>query len=596
MNKIYHILSVLCMSLFVASCTNDILDEENLTQNKGYLKLDVTTLVSTNSRAAMPKPGDYNAKTIAVKVTDSTGKVVAETDDVANDVNFKGNIELAPGTYTITGSSAGWDGSDSAFGAPYYAGTTKATVSAKTLTQASLVLTQANVKVTVKYSDSFRTNFKSADCIITSALEEVAVQRFSLNTVGAAYFPVAPLNFFLNVVNNSGQSFSMSNEITDVKARDHFIINYRLADTGSMGGVTVVVDDETQSYTYNIEIPRKSSIALETRNANAWSTFADLSMAVTAKTASFDEANLKMQWKREDAAEWTDVAASGLSKDESDTYTYRLSNLEPGVAHVYRLVYDDGENRATSNETRFATEERTAIQNAGFENWYKDGNTWSPNASGDSYWSTSNPGSTIMGEKWNVTTGITDGAYNGTSAQLKSTYVVIKFAAASLFTGAFDGLIGTSGAKLRWGVPFTSRPTKLEGYMKYTTGAINRGSQPSGIGAPATGENDACQIFCALLTEELKVANASANGYEMSTAINWQTDPRVVAYGELIQNTSDGTWKKFEVPLTYHSFTQKPTHMLIVCSSSRWGDYFYGCDTSTLLLDDFSFEYGEPTE
>ena len=595
MKKIYSILSVLCLSLLAVSCSSDMLDEA-MTQDKGYLKLDVTTLVSTNTKAVTPKPGDYNPKTIAVKITDSTGKVVMQTDDVANDAAFKGNIVLAPGKYTITGSSAGWDGSDSAFGAPYYAGTTSVTISAKTLTQGSLVLTQANVKVTVKYSDNFRQYFSQAICIITSQLEEVAVQRFSLNTVGSAYFPVAPLNFLLNVTNNAGDTYAMSNDITEVNARDHFIINYKLADTGNMGGVKVEVDDETQTYTFNIEIPRKSSIALEASPANAWSTFADLAAAVTAKTTTFDESNLTLQWKKQDATEWNDIAASALVKGSNDNYTYRLRGLEPGVAHVYRLAYDDGENRVNSNEVKFTTEECTAIQNAGFENWYKASNIWYPNAQGETYWSTSNSGSAgVMGKEYNVTTGITDGAYNGTSAQLQSMYVVIKFAAASVFTGTFDGMIGTKGAKLNWGVPFTSRPTKLRGYMKYTTGAINRGSQPTG--APAKGENDACQIFCALLTENLKVANASnSDGYELSTEINWLTDPRIVAYGELTQNTSDTEWKEFEIPLTFYSLTQKPAYMLIVCSSSKWGDYFYGCDSAKLLLDDFSFEYGEPTE
>ena len=368
MKKIYSILSVLCLSLLAASCSSDMLDEA-MTQDKGYLKLDVTTLVSTNTKAVTPKPGDYNPKTIAVKITDSTGKVVMQTDDVANDDAFKGNIVLAPGKYTITGSSAGWDGSDSAFGAPYYAGTTSVTISAKTLTQGSLVLTQANVKVTVKYSDNFRQYFSQAICIITSQLEEVAVQRFSLNTVGSAYFPVAPLNFLLNVTNNAGDTYAMSNDITEVNARDHFIINYKLADTGNMGGVKVEVDDETQTYTFNIEIPRKSSIALEASPANAWSTFADLAAAVTAKTTTFDESNLTLQWKKQDATEWNDVAASALVKGSNDNYTYRLRGLEPGVAHVYRLAYDDGENRVNSNEVKFTTEECTAIQNAGFENW-----------------------------------------------------------------------------------------------------------------------------------------------------------------------------------------------------------------------------------
>lgn len=80
----------------------------------------------------------------------------------------------------------------------------------------------------------------------------------------------------------------------------------------------------------------------------------------------------------------------------------------------------------------------------------------------------------------------------------------------------------------------------------------------------------------------------------MSTTIDWENDPRVVAYGELTQNTSsNGSWEAFSIPLKYHSLTTKPTHMILVCSSSKWGDYFYGSDSSVLYIDDFSFDYGE---
>ena len=598
MKKIYSILSVVCLALFAVSCSNDTIDEA-LTQEKGYLKLDVSTLVSTNTntRAATQVPSDYNSKTIALKITNSEGETVLESEDATNDDKLKGNLVLTPGTYTITGSSAGWDGSNSGFGVPYYAGTTKATVTAKTLTKATLTLTQANVKVTVKYDDNFRTYFKSAKCVVSSAISEVNAQVFSLNTVGSAYFPVADLNFFLGVVNMKDESYSMSNDITDVKARDHYIINYKLASSGSMGGITVKTDDATQSYTYEIQIPRKSSIALDTKTANAWSTFADLSCGVTAKTTSFDESGLSLQWKRQDAEEWTSVPVSSLTKGSDDTYTYRLSGLTPGTAYSYRLHYEDADNSVNSNETAFSAETQESIENSGFENWTKSGNVWSPNAQGSNYWSSSNQGSAgLMGDKYNVTTGITDGAYKGTSAQLQSMYVVIKFAAASLFTGDFDGLIGTSGAKLKWGVPFTSRPSALKGYMKYSPGSINRGDKPNVSGARNKGETDECQIYCALLTERLKVANASnSDGYEMSTSFDWQNDPRVVAFGELTQYTSDSGWKEFEIPLKYHSLVTKPKYMLIVCSSSHWGDYFYGSDSSKLLLDEFSFEYGEPT-
>ena len=571
--------------------------EEAAEQQNGYLKLNFETLVSTNTRATAAPQG-YNPKTIAVKIINSAGTVVKETQDLENDQEFKGNILLAPDTYTVTASSAGWDGSDSGFDVPYYAGSTEVTIKKNTLSQATITLTQANVKVTINFSDNFRTYFTQAECIVRSTLAGVNLQRFSMGSPSAsAYFPVSTLRFLLDVINRSGEEFSMSKEITDVKARDHFIINYKIADAGSIGGVTVTVDDATQSYTFDVEVPRKPSISLVANQANAFSSFAYLTGAVTAKTSEFKDENLSLQWKKSTDADWTTVPASTLTKGENDSYSYKLTNLTPATEYVYRMNYNDGNTNVNSDEAAFTTESTLQLENSGFENWHKEGSIWYPNASGSNYWSTSNSGSAgTMGENYNVTTSITSGAYNGTSANLQSMYVIIKFAAASLFTGTFDGMIGTNGAKLGWGVPFGSRPSALKGYMKYNTGGINRGSKPSGAGAPNSGENDACQIFCALLTDRLKVANANNNdGYELTTSFNWDSDPRVIAYGQMTQNTSDSDWKSFNIPLVYRSLTIKPQYVLVVCSSSKWGDYFYGSDSSNLKLDDFSFEYGEPT-
>ena len=591
-------MAVFCLSLLALSCS-DTMSEEEMTQ--GYLKLDLSTLVSTNDkdmRAATSAPSGYDPKTIALKITNSAGTVVFESSDAVNDERLKSNIALAPDTYTVSGSSAGWDGSGSGFDAPYYVGSTKVTVLTKSLTRATLTLTQANVKVSVTFDDNLKPYFKSANSIVTSDIADVAPCNFYMGNASssAAYFPVAPLHFQLVATNNSNNTNVMTQDVTEVSARDYYKITYKLAEIGQMGGVTVTVDETTHQYDFTISIPRKSAISLQTSTPNTWSTFADLSAGVMSKTSDFDASKLTFQYKKQSDAEWATIANSQLTAGSNDTYTTRLTGLAPNTAYVYRLRYDDGVSTVNSNETKFTTEVQTAIQNAGFENWYMDGKSQIPGVSGQSYWSTSNPGSTVMGDQWNVTTPVTDGAYSGTSAQLQTKYVVIKLAAASLFTGEFNGLIGTNGAKLNWGVPFTSRPSALKGYMKYTPAAINKGNQPSGVGAPASGSNDYCQIFCALLTEQLKVANASnKDGYEMSTAINWQTDPRVIAYGELSQNTTDANWKQFNIPLVYHDTTAKPKYMLIVCSSSKWGDYFYGGEGSTLLLDEFSFEWGQPT-
>ena len=54
-------------------------------------------------------------------------------------------------------------------------------------------------------------------------------------------------------------------------------------------------------------------------------------------------------------------------------------------------------------------------------------------------------------------------------------------------------------------------------------------------------------------------------------------------------------YERFTINLKYRDLTKKPTYILVVCSSSKYGDYFTGSTSSVLLLDEFDLIYGEPT-
>jgi hypothetical protein len=99
-------------------------------------------------------------------------------------------------------------------------------------------------------------------------------------------------------------------------------------------------------------------------------------------------------------------------------------------------------------------------------------------------------------------------------------------------------------------------------------------------------------MYCALLTEPLTVDNG-----DMSTFPNWENDSRVIAYGTLPTDksgkTPDGQWTEVNIPLVYRDLTRKPTHLLVVFSASKYGDYFHGGEGSTLYLDDFELVYGD---
>lgn len=584
MKKIFSLCTLFAVALAMTSCSSDTEEIEN----EGYLMLGVETNASLMTRAEAPS--NYNAKTLHVEVKDASGKIYASTDDFTNDPNLNGaQILLRPGQYTVVAHSANWDGSGSGFNAPYYYGETSVTVKAKTLTTAKVVCTQANVKVTVNYSNEFKESFARASTTIESTVTDVNPRVFTMGQdKGSAFFPVGQLTATLSVTNKSGQGYSMTKEFTEVNARDHFILNYTVAPHGQQGGVTVKVDPNTNTYTYNFEVPRKGGTSLAAYTPNAWSTFAYISGKITSKKSDFDATQLALQYKTADANEWTTVAASALTLT-GDDISYQLKGLNPSTAYVYRLAYNlGGDDETLSQETTFTTEAQTALYNGGFEDWYSVGNYSSPNIDANTkYWDTSNPGSASF--NYVVSYPETSFVHGGSkSARLHAAYAVIKLAAGSIYTGQFGKVSGTS-ASLNWGVPFTARPTALHGFRCYNPGTINRGDQPSGVGAPASGSQDVGIIRIALMTEQLAV-----NNKDMSTFPNWDTDPRIIAYGVLDLTTNDNNqWVEFTIPLEYHSLTAKPAYILVMGATCKYGDYFYGSDNSELFLDDFELVYGD---
>ena len=76
-------------------------------------------------------------------------------------------------------------------------------------------------------------------------------------------------------------------------------------------------------------------------------------------------------------------------------------------------------------------------------------------------------------------------------------------------------------------------------------------------------------------------------------------DKSIIAYGELPKAKLSpaqamAQYEKFSIDLLYRDLTRKPTYILIVCSASKYGDYFTGSTSSVLLLDEFDLIYGEP--
>ena len=587
MKKIFSVIAILSMTLVAASCSSDA--DELANAQVGYLKLGVVTNGTTLTRASAPN--GYDATQLYVEVKNAADEVVFSTDDIDNESQLANGqyLTLAPGQYTVVAHSYNWDGNGSGFNTPYYYGETTVTVKTKTVTTAKVTCTLANVKVTVNFSQDFQESFARATSTVESAVAGVSAQAFTMGSdKGSAYFPVGDLTAYLSVFNKAGQGYSHMKEITGVQARDHYIINYTVAASGNQGKVTVKVDPNTNTYTYTFEVPRKGGTSLAAYSANAWSSFAFIEGGVTAKKGDFDQSKLQLQYKAANSATWSSIAASDLTIN-GDDLSYKLTGLTPETDYTYRFAYITADEEVFSAESSFTTEPQTALYNGGFEDWYSVGSYYSPNADASTkFWDTSNPGSA----SFNFIVSSPDESFKHSgskSAKLESKYAVIKLAAGSIYTGTFGKVSGTS-ATINWGVPFTGRPTALKCYISYAPGSVNRGTKPSIATAPETGENDHCGVRIALMTKSVTINNSSSAWYFP----DWENDDFVVAYGYYEQSASDnGQWRELTIPLTYHSLTKQPTHILITAASSAYGDYFYGSDLSVLNVDDFELIYGD---
>ena len=615
MKRIYTIL-LIASTLFFFACQQ----EENLAGGAtGYLRLTVNEDMSTNSRAV---PENYKPEQIAVQIVNAEGETVKETEDW--ELWSGKQIELPVGKYTIKASSNGFDGKDAGFDIPYYTGSKEVTITANGEANETIICKLANVKVTVNFDPALIAKVRSVaatvdnDEVPNDGTPAVYSLAFDTEETRSGYFPVTKLFASITVVNKDGDSHSMRKELTDaegnpVKARDHFILNIKESGTDE-SGILVTVDPTTHEYSYTFNVSTKPTSGATT-TTGVWDNLVYLKAENLSLGSGVSAEGIKFQYREAVSSQsrvseaddegWIDVKTT----EKDGIYTAFISGLTADTEYEYRLVnVDEVEIQgAKSIKTAAAPAEGEAtqeqLQNAGFENWYKSGSVWyaatETDYNGGNYmWDSSNPGSGNFGI--NPTTQSTDVKYGGNSAaKLETQYAFIKLAAASLYYGRFNGLVGINGAKIDFGQPFTSRPIAFKGWYQYKPVAIDYvgGNQPANT--VSKGDMDLCSIFIILSKGTYQVDNTKTE--TLLTAQNIWNNDQFIAYGELPVDqcvNTNGEWKEFNIPLQYKEsqFGEQPTHLIIVCSSSKYGDYFTGGKGSTLYVDDFSLVYeGTPS-
>lgn len=286
-----------------------------------------------------------------------------------------------------------------------------------------------------------------------------------------------------------------------------------------------------------------------------------------------------IEYAAQSESSWKSVPSSDISVSGT-SYTATISGLKASTTYKYRVSVDG----TAGSEQTFTTVAAVALENGKLENWSQDGKVWYPNASdANPFWGTGNPGAAnFIGNL----TEPTDESISGKAALLETKNAIIKLGAGNLFTGDFqlDGLNGL----LHFGREFSSFPTALRLYYKYTSTTINMIGDNVGDLASMKGEPDICHIYIALSdkSEPYEIRNNPSNRQLFD-----KDDANIIAYGEFSSNESTSSYKQIEIPLEYRYTNRTPKYIIIVASSSKYGDYYIGGVGSKLWLDEMELVY-----
>lgn len=287
----------------------------------------------------------------------------------------------------------------------------------------------------------------------------------------------------------------------------------------------------------------------------------------------------EIEYAKQSESSWNSVPSSDISVSGT-SFTATLSGLSASTTYKYRVSVDG----TAGSEQTFTTVAAVALENGKLENWSQDGKVWYPNASdADPFWGTGNPGAAnFIGNL----TEPTDESISGKAALLETKNAIIKLGAGNLFTGDFqlDGLNGL----LHFGREFSSFPTALRLYYKYTSTTINMIGDNVGDLVSMKGEPDICHIYIALSdkSEPYEIRNNPSNRQLFD-----KDDANIIAYGEFSSNQSTSSYKQIEIPLEYRYTNRTPKYIIIVASSSKYGDYYIGGVGSKLWLDEMELVY-----
>ena len=604
MKKILTIASV--GLLMVASCAKTELKENN--EGMGMLTVDMSIPSQTR---AYSEADLYNSAVVNIYKADFSGLVrsYAYTD-------IPSPLYLAADSYrvdVIAGEATAANPAAASWENKSYKGSKEFTITAGRETSVQVVASVNNAVTNITFDPSIAENF-NAGYTFTIGLDASSQLVYNAAKSGAeGYFIVAGLvdpvfewTFAGTLLD--GTSFTRTGTISDVLPGKLYKMNLMYTVKDGKLDFSLSVDYSTEIFDDTIIFEPVSTGLAASSIYEIWAAHATLHADVDAT----EYANSTVQFAySSDGSAW--ITVDGVN-DSEGTWKADISGLTPSTTYTYKLLIDDVQ---VGEEKTFTTEAAPKLPNGSFEyvskvsgeSYYKfyDPSCGVADAS-YMFWGSGNGegsegvnGSASMGIV--ITTIDTGDKKDGNQSVLcKNSSIINMLTAGNLFTGQFAGLVGTSGGKVNFGRPWTSRPTALRIWCKYQTGKINILKNES-LGV-TKNDYDRAQVKVAIGTWDYKKYGGTKNSpvhintTDASTFVDFFTDPNTIANGDLIiyndgymlnhgakvtETTSE--WVEYIIPLDYRQLSAYPTHIVISCATSQFGDYFTGYDGGKLWID-----------
>ena len=291
-----------------------------------------------------------------------------------------------------------------------------------------------------------------------------------------------------------------------------------------------------------------------------------------------------VEYKEQNASSWQTVDEKNMEV-KGGKFTATLTGLTGSTTYNYRVSVDG----VPGAEQSFTTVAAAELPNGSLDSWSEGALTsgttyYIPNAEGEDFWGTGNSATAIY--KTNVTSRTSD-SHSGLAAELKSQSALgVKMAAGNLFAGTFER-VGLDG-ELSFGRPFTSFPTGLRFYYKYTTAPMKTVGSLTVLTPEVekiVGQPDSCHVYIALADKPYEVRTNPQDRQLFD-----KTDAGIIAYGEFVSAKNVSSYEPHTIDLEYRDY-RTPKYLIIVCSSSKYGDYYLAGEGSTLWLDELELVY-----